>query len=102
VVPYKATEKVPIASELVITSDDPTTPVKTLDVMAYTIVRVKPTTAAATKTTRTIDRSLITMGDRVRWLQPVVDPRTFAFLCWATPVAPRPPAAGQPLRSGSR
>jgi hypothetical protein len=37
VVRYKATEKVPIASELVITSDDPTTPVKTLDVMAYTI-----------------------------------------------------------------
>jgi hypothetical protein len=37
VVRYKATEKVPIASELVIISDDPTTPVKTLDVMAYTI-----------------------------------------------------------------
>lgn len=37
VVRYKATEKVPIASELVITSDDPTTPVKTLDVMGYTI-----------------------------------------------------------------
>ena len=37
VVRYKATEKVPIASELVITSDDPTKPVKTLDVMAYTI-----------------------------------------------------------------
>jgi ASPM-SPD-2-Hydin domain-containing protein/HYDIN/CFA65/VesB family protein len=37
VVRYKATEKVPIASELVITSDDPTTPVKALDVMAYTI-----------------------------------------------------------------
>ena len=34
---YKATEKVPIASEPVITSDDPTKPVKTLDVMAYTI-----------------------------------------------------------------
>lgn len=37
VVRYKATEKVPIASELVITSDDPSTPVKTLDAMAYTI-----------------------------------------------------------------
>jgi hypothetical protein len=37
VVRYKATEKCPIASELIITSDDPTTPVKTLDVMAYTI-----------------------------------------------------------------
>jgi hypothetical protein len=37
VIRYKATEKVPIASELVITSDDPTTPVKTLDAMAYTI-----------------------------------------------------------------
>jgi hypothetical protein len=37
VIRYKATEKCPIASELVITSDDPTTPVKTLDVMAYTI-----------------------------------------------------------------
>jgi len=34
---YKATEKCPRACELVITSDDPTTPVKTLDVMAYTI-----------------------------------------------------------------
>ena len=34
---YKATEKCPIASELVITSDDPATPVKILDVMAYTI-----------------------------------------------------------------
>ena len=37
VIRYKATEKCPIASELLITSDDPTTPVKTLDVMAYTI-----------------------------------------------------------------
>jgi hypothetical protein len=37
VVRYKATEKCPIASELVITSDDPVTPVKTLDAMAYTI-----------------------------------------------------------------
>jgi hypothetical protein len=37
VVRYKATERVPIASELIITSDDPTTPVKTLDVMAYTV-----------------------------------------------------------------
>jgi hypothetical protein len=34
---YKATEKCPRACELVITSDDPKTPVKTLDVMAYTI-----------------------------------------------------------------
>jgi hypothetical protein len=37
VIRYKATEKCPVASELVITSDDPTTPVRTLDVMAYTI-----------------------------------------------------------------
>jgi hypothetical protein len=37
VVRYKATERIPIASELVITSDDPATPVKTLDVMAYTV-----------------------------------------------------------------
>ena len=37
VVRYKATEKCPIASELVITSDDPTMPVRTLDVMAYTV-----------------------------------------------------------------
>jgi len=37
VVRYKATEKSPIASELIITSDDPTMPVKTLDAMAYTI-----------------------------------------------------------------
>ena len=34
---YKATERCPRACELVITSDDPLTPVKTLDVMAYTI-----------------------------------------------------------------
>jgi hypothetical protein len=34
---YKATEKCPRACELVITSDDPLSPVKTLDVMAYTI-----------------------------------------------------------------
>jgi hypothetical protein len=34
---YKATEKYPRCMELVITSDDPNTPVKTLDVMAYTI-----------------------------------------------------------------
>ena len=34
---YKATEKCPRACELVIVSDDPSTPVKTLDVMAYTI-----------------------------------------------------------------
>ncbi len=37
VIRYKATEKCPIACELVIVSDDPATPVKTLDVMAYTI-----------------------------------------------------------------
>jgi HYDIN/CFA65/VesB-like, Ig-like domain/Protein of unknown function (DUF1573) len=37
VVRYKATEKSPIACELIIASDDPATPVKTLDVMAYTI-----------------------------------------------------------------
>lgn len=37
VIRYKATEKCPVACELVITSDDPTAPVKTLDVMAYTI-----------------------------------------------------------------
>jgi hypothetical protein len=37
VIRYKATEKCPIACELVITSNDPVTPVKTLDVMAYTI-----------------------------------------------------------------
>src|SRR5262249_19987875 len=34
---YKATEKCPRSCELVITSDDPITPVRTLDVMAYTI-----------------------------------------------------------------
>ena len=34
---YKATERCPRACELVITSDDPATPIKTLDVMAYTI-----------------------------------------------------------------
>ncbi|HWF73216.1 MAG TPA: choice-of-anchor D domain-containing protein [Solirubrobacteraceae bacterium] len=39
VVRYKATEKCPIACELVIESDDPATPVKTLDVMAYTVWR---------------------------------------------------------------
>ena len=33
---YKATEKCPRSCELVIRSDDPTTPVKILDVMAYT------------------------------------------------------------------
>jgi hypothetical protein len=37
VVRYKATEKCPVCCELVITSDDPTTPVKTMDVMAYTL-----------------------------------------------------------------
>jgi len=37
VVRYKATEKCPIASELIIKSDDPTMPVKALDAMAYTI-----------------------------------------------------------------
>jgi hypothetical protein len=37
VVRYKATERCPIASELVIASDDPTTPIKTLDAMAYTV-----------------------------------------------------------------
>jgi hypothetical protein len=34
---YKATEKCPKSSELVIVSDDPTTPVKSLDVLAYTV-----------------------------------------------------------------
>ncbi|SAL79985.1 choice-of-anchor D domain-containing protein [Caballeronia telluris] len=34
---YKATEKCPRACELVIVSDDPANPVRTLDVMAYTI-----------------------------------------------------------------
>jgi hypothetical protein len=37
VIRYKAMEKCPVACELIITSDDPVTPVKTLDVMAYTI-----------------------------------------------------------------
>jgi hypothetical protein len=37
VIRYKATERCPVACELVITSDDPAAPVKTLDVMAYTI-----------------------------------------------------------------
>ncbi len=37
VIRYKATEKCPTCCELIITSDDPVTPVKTLDVMAYTI-----------------------------------------------------------------
>ncbi len=34
---YKATERCPRCCELVIESDDPITPIKTLDVMAYTI-----------------------------------------------------------------
>lgn len=34
---YKASEKCPRSSELVIRSDDPATPVRTLDLMAYTI-----------------------------------------------------------------
>ena len=37
VIRYKATEKCPRCCELIITSDDPHTPVRTLDVMAYTI-----------------------------------------------------------------
>lgn len=37
VIRYKAAEKCPRCCELVITSDDPVTPVKVLDVMAYTI-----------------------------------------------------------------
>jgi hypothetical protein len=37
VVRYKALERCPVCCELVITSNDPVTPVKTLDVMAYTI-----------------------------------------------------------------
>jgi murein tripeptide amidase MpaA len=37
IIRYKATEKCPRCCELVITSDDPITPVKTLDVMAYTV-----------------------------------------------------------------
>ncbi len=34
---YKATEKCPRSCELIITSDDPETPVRTLEVLAYTI-----------------------------------------------------------------
>ena len=37
VIRYKATEKCPRSCELVIESDDPVTPVKTLEVLAYTI-----------------------------------------------------------------
>jgi hypothetical protein len=37
VIRYKATERISRSCELVVTSDDPTTPVKILDVMAYTI-----------------------------------------------------------------
>ncbi len=37
VIRYKATEKYPRSCDLVITSDDPITPVKTLEVVAYTI-----------------------------------------------------------------
>lgn len=37
VIRYKATERISRSCELVITSDDPGTPVRTLDVMAYTI-----------------------------------------------------------------
>ena len=37
VIRYKATERCPVACELVIKSDDPDDPVKTLDVMAYTV-----------------------------------------------------------------
>jgi hypothetical protein len=37
VVRYHATEKFPRSCDLVITSDDPATPVKTLEVVAYTI-----------------------------------------------------------------
>jgi len=37
VIVYKASEKCPRACELIITSDDPATPVKCLDVLAYTI-----------------------------------------------------------------
>ncbi len=37
VIRYKATEKCPRSCELIIESDDPDAPVKTLDVMAYTI-----------------------------------------------------------------
>ena len=37
VVRYHATEKVPRSCDLVITSDDPATPVKTLEIIAYTV-----------------------------------------------------------------
>jgi hypothetical protein len=37
VIRYKATEKYPRSAELIITSDDPITPVKTVEVVAYTI-----------------------------------------------------------------
>jgi kumamolisin len=37
VIRYRATERCPRSCELIITSDDPSTPIKTLDVMAYTI-----------------------------------------------------------------
>ena len=37
VIRYRATEKCQRCMELVITSDDPNTPIKTLDIMAYTI-----------------------------------------------------------------
>jgi hypothetical protein len=37
VVRYRATEKCPRSAELVITSDDPTLPVKTMDLLAYTV-----------------------------------------------------------------
>ena len=37
VIRYKATEKCPRACELIVESDDPTLPVKTMDVLAYTI-----------------------------------------------------------------
>ncbi|HUI83321.1 MAG TPA: hypothetical protein VL240_03810, partial [Candidatus Binatia bacterium] len=37
VIRYRATEKCPRACELVIESDDPATPVRTLEMLAYTI-----------------------------------------------------------------
>lgn len=37
VIRYRAEEKCPVCCELVITSDDPNTPIRTLDVMGYTI-----------------------------------------------------------------
>jgi hypothetical protein len=37
VIRYKATEKCPRSCDLIITSDDPQTPVKTLEVIAYTV-----------------------------------------------------------------